>query len=57
MVDAEKVYSIEEAVSLVKQFPAPKFDQTVTITFKMGNQKSQKKECYISRRNYQLEFA
>lgn len=36
MVDNEKVYSIEEAVSLVKQFPSPKFDQTVTLTFKMG---------------------
>ena len=36
MVDAEKVYSLEEAVELVKKFPAPKFDQTVTLTFKMG---------------------
>lgn len=36
MVDADKVYSLEEAVSLVKKLPAPKFDQTVTLTFKMG---------------------
>ncbi|MEC8826674.1 MAG: 50S ribosomal protein L1 [Verrucomicrobiota bacterium] len=36
LVDAEKVYSIEDAVSLVKQFPSPKFDQTVTLTFRMG---------------------
>jgi large subunit ribosomal protein L1 len=36
LVDSEKVYTIEEAVSLVKKFPAPKFDQTVTITFRMG---------------------
>lgn len=36
LVEAGKVYSIEEAVSLVKKFPAPKFDQTVTITFRMG---------------------
>jgi large subunit ribosomal protein L1 len=36
LVDDEKVYSIEEAVSLVKQFPSPKFDQTVTLTFRMG---------------------
>ncbi len=36
MVDSEKTYSIEDAVALVKQFPAPKFDQTVTLTFKMG---------------------
>lgn len=36
MVDAEKVYSLEEAITLVKKLPAPKFDQTVTLTFKMG---------------------
>ncbi len=36
MVDAENIYSLEEAVELVKKFPAPKFDQTVTLTFKMG---------------------
>ncbi|HRQ89099.1 MAG TPA: 50S ribosomal protein L1 [Bacteroidia bacterium] len=36
MVDSGNVYSIEEAVALVKKFPAPKFDQTVTLTFRMG---------------------
>lgn len=36
MVDKVNVYSIEEAVALVKKFPAPKFDQSVTITFRMG---------------------
>lgn len=36
LVDKENVYSIEEAVALVKKFPAPKFDQTVTLTFRMG---------------------
>ena len=36
MVDAEEVYSLENAVELVKKFPAPKFDQTVTLTIKMG---------------------
>jgi large subunit ribosomal protein L1 len=36
MVDAEKAYSLEEAIALVKQLPAPNFDQTVTISFKMG---------------------
>ncbi len=36
MVDSTAVYSIENAVTLVKKFPAPKFDQTVTLTFKMG---------------------
>lgn len=36
LVDVERIYSLEEAVSLVKKFPAPKFDQTVTLSFRMG---------------------
>ncbi len=36
MVDAEKAYSLEDAIALVKKLPAPNFDQTVTISFKMG---------------------
>lgn len=36
LVDSEKVYSLDEAVALVKKFPAPRFDQTVTLTFRMG---------------------
>ncbi|MDA7921472.1 50S ribosomal protein L1 [Verrucomicrobiales bacterium] len=36
MVDSETTYSLEDAVALVKKFPAPKFDQSVTITFHMG---------------------
>ncbi len=36
LVNAANVYSIEEAVALVKTLPAPKFDQTVTLTFRMG---------------------
>lgn len=36
MVDSEKVYPIEEAVALIKKLPAPKFDQTVTLSFRMG---------------------
>lgn len=36
MVDSEAVHSLEDAVALVKKFPAPKFDQSVTITFHMG---------------------
>lgn len=36
MVDAEKAYPIEEAIALVKKLPAPNFDQTVTISLKMG---------------------
>jgi large subunit ribosomal protein L1 len=36
LVTAGKSYPLPEAVALVKQFPAPKFDQSVTISFKMG---------------------
>ena len=36
MVESETVYSLEDAVALVKKFPAPKFDQSVTISFHMG---------------------
>jgi large subunit ribosomal protein L1 len=36
LVDNVRVYSIEDAVALVKKLPAPKFDQTVTLTFRMG---------------------
>jgi len=36
LVDGSTVYSIEDAVTLVKKLPAPKFDQTVTLTFRMG---------------------
>lgn len=31
-----KLHSIEEAMDAVKKFPAPKFDQSVTISFHMG---------------------
>jgi len=36
LVDVEKEYTLEEAAGIIKKFPAPKFDQTVTISFKMG---------------------
>jgi len=36
MVDRDKTYPLEDAVKLIKEFPAPKFDQTVAISFKMG---------------------
>jgi len=36
MVDSDKIYPLNEAVELVKKFPGLKFDQTVTISFKMG---------------------
>jgi large subunit ribosomal protein L1 len=31
-----KLHTLEEAVEAVKKFPAPKFDQSVTISFHMG---------------------
>ncbi len=36
MVDATKVYPLTEAVELLRKLPTPKFDQTVTISFRMG---------------------
>jgi large subunit ribosomal protein L1 len=36
LVEAGKSYSLNEAIGTVKKFPAPKFDQTVTLTFRMG---------------------
>lgn len=36
LVVSGKSYPLAEAVALVKQFPGPKFDQSVTISFKMG---------------------
>jgi large subunit ribosomal protein L1 len=36
LVTPDKEYSLEDAAGLIKKFPAPKFDQTVTIGFKMG---------------------
>lgn len=36
MVTADKVYSLEEAVDLVRKFPSVKFDQTVTLSFHLG---------------------
>lgn len=36
LVTPDKEYSLEEAAGIIKKFPAPKFDQTVTISFKMG---------------------
>jgi large subunit ribosomal protein L1 len=35
-VDAKKTYPLEEAVSVLKGLPAPKFDQTVTLAFRLG---------------------
>ena len=36
LVDATKTYSLVEAVKLLKKFPAPKFDSTVTLSFALG---------------------
>jgi large subunit ribosomal protein L1 len=36
LVEEGKVYTLEEAADLVTKFPAPKFDSSVTISFKMG---------------------
>lgn len=36
LVDENKLYPLAEAVALVKSLPAPKFDETVTISLKMG---------------------
>lgn len=35
-VEHGKTYPLEEAVALLKKLPSPKFDQTVTIAFRMG---------------------
>lgn len=35
-VDGKKYYPLPEAISLLKSLPAPKFDQTVTLSFHLG---------------------
>jgi large subunit ribosomal protein L1 len=36
LVDANKTYSLPEAVETLKKFPPTKFDQTVTLSFRLG---------------------
>jgi len=36
LVEPGKSYPLNEAIDVVKKFPVPKFDQTVTMTFKLG---------------------
>jgi large subunit ribosomal protein L1 len=36
LVDRSKAYSFPEAVSTLKKFPPTKFDQTVTMSFRLG---------------------
>ena len=35
LVDSSKSYAVEEAVEVMKSFPAPKFDPTVTVSFRL----------------------
>src|SRR5205809_3163559 len=36
LIDRTKTYSLAEAVETLKTLPAPKFDQTVTLSFRLG---------------------
>lgn len=36
LVDPLKEYSLADAVELVKKFPGPKFDQTVSVNLRLG---------------------
>ncbi|MFN0129635.1 MAG: 50S ribosomal protein L1 [Verrucomicrobiales bacterium] len=36
LVEAGRLYSLAEAAELIKKLPAPKFNQTVTLSFHMG---------------------
>jgi len=36
LLEQGKAYSLTEAISTVKQFPAPKFNPTVTLSFRLG---------------------
>lgn len=36
LVQADKVYSLEEAITALKKLPPTKFDQTVTLSFRLG---------------------
>ena len=36
LVESGKTYSLAEAVAMIKKFPQPKFDATVSISFKLG---------------------
>lgn len=35
-VEAKKVYPLDQAIEILKALPAPKFDQTVTLSFRLG---------------------
>ena len=35
-VDRKRAYSLTDAVAMLKKFPPTKFDQTVTVSFRLG---------------------
>lgn len=41
IADVKKVYSIEDAVSVLKKIPRPKFDETVELAFNLGTDPKQ----------------
>jgi len=41
LVDKDKVYSVEEAVSILKKVPHVKFDETVEVSFKLNADQKQ----------------
>lgn len=36
LTEPGRLYSLDEAMELIRKFPAPRFDQTVTVSFRMG---------------------
>src|ERR1700740_548544 len=43
-VDRSKTYSLHDAVSTLKKFPPTKFDQTVTVSFRLGGDPTQSEQ-------------
>jgi large subunit ribosomal protein L1 len=41
IADVEKIYTVEEAVSILKKIPHPKFDETVELAFNLGTDPKQ----------------
>src|SRR3989338_7715717 len=41
IADVEKAYSIQDAVSVLKKIPHPKFDETVELAFNLGTDPKQ----------------
>ena len=36
LVDAKKIYGLQEAVELIAKFPRAKFDETIELAFRLG---------------------